>query len=517
MKRVALTIGNNNYENLPHLRSAIPDVMAVSDTLTGVGFEVTSITDANRRDMNRALAAFAQKLQAADAGLFWFAGHGVQFNNRNYLLPIDIEIGDATDLPEEAFDLDRVLGRLGGTQANPLLLFVDACRIDGSQYFQTYHRGIGLTTGFTTLSSPPNGFMVIFSAGAGQVALDRLGAHDENPHSLFTREVLPLFRTPGITISAAVRQAGRRVREKARSVGSEQAPAVYDQTDGDFCLQPVQPVHQTAPARAGEQLLTVHRIRGSDEPEFSKFLDLMRKAFPNPALRDPDEDLQRWLEDAPEYMAQQTPVDDLYVIAKHTGSGTATGLVFASHYPTLEFMFIHYLVHDEQLATEARLRGDLALADEIRENSARMLFENLQTTTQWRGGILTELTNDNSLSELALIQLFRLHGRRLFNSKPYKIDVEYVQPSLDPLSEDFVMQSLMFMPSAEDQKLIDENNGCLPKNRALDILSFIYRYVYGGNFKTTPKYDDKYRSHVADIMELLAGTLPERVPLRERW
>lgn len=239
-RRFALVIGNNNYRHIESLQTAINDSRAMARELQSLGFAVQAYENLDRRQMNDAIAAFIDRTSNGSVALFFYAGHGVQIQSHNYLLPIDINASRAEHAVQDGVDLGGVIDRLAAAKAKLSVFVIDACR--NNPYQRTGTRSIGSTRGLA-LTEAPNGFLVIFSAGANQQALDRLGAHDKNPNGLFVRELLPVLRQPGLRIDDAVKRVRQSVLQKARSVGHEQMPAIYDQVDGDFYLN-------TAPVEA---------------------------------------------------------------------------------------------------------------------------------------------------------------------------------------------------------------------------------------------------------------------------
>jgi len=230
-KRVALVIGNDSYQDVPRLEKAANDARAVGQQLKKVGFEVLSYSNLSRREMNQAIGQFVDKVAGGGVGVFFYAGHGVQAGGANYLLPIDIKVKSEQDLVDEAVDMQRVLERLADAKAKLSLLVIDACR--DNPFKKAYGRSIGATRGLA-IPQAPNGTLVVYSAGIGQQALDKLSDADNNPNGLFTREFLPLIATPGLRLDETVRKLRGTVIAKAKSVGHDQNPAIYDQTDGDF-------------------------------------------------------------------------------------------------------------------------------------------------------------------------------------------------------------------------------------------------------------------------------------------
>jgi len=229
-KRVALVIGNNAYQQVTPLAKAVNDAQTIGKELQELGFEVLLRTDVDRRGLLKARREFVDRLSGGDVAVLFYAGHGVQLQGTNYLLPVDIKADREQDVIDEAIDLASLLQQMADRRAKFSLAIIDACR---NNPFKGQGRGIGATRGLTSLSAP-NGLMVIYSAGANEEAMDALGDEDHNPNSLFTRELIKVVRQPGLRVDEAVKKARSEVKRMAASVGHQQNPAIYDQTDGDF-------------------------------------------------------------------------------------------------------------------------------------------------------------------------------------------------------------------------------------------------------------------------------------------
>lgn len=231
-RRVALVIGNNTYQNLPTLDKAVNDANAVASELKKVGFEVAAYTNVGQKRMNQAINEFVQRVSGGGVGVFFFAGHGVQIDNQNYLIPVDMDPPkDPVDVADQAVSVPRLQDKLTDAKAKYTLLVLDACR--NNPLPKKAGRSIGSTRGLAMANSP-SGQTVLFSAGANQEALDALDNKDRNPNGLFTREFLPMISKPGISATEAIRQTRSIVKQKAKTVGHDQDPAYYDQSDGDF-------------------------------------------------------------------------------------------------------------------------------------------------------------------------------------------------------------------------------------------------------------------------------------------
>lgn len=228
-RRLALVIGNDSYTTVTPLQNARADARAMAAQLGKLGYAVTLRTDLTERAMKDELRQFNSRIQGGDEVLFFFAGHGVQIGGTNYLLPADIRGDSAEQVRDDALPLQKVLDDIQDRKARFTLAIVDACR---DNPFKGSGRAIG-TRGMAP-TTPATGQMVLFSAGAGQQALDRLNPGDRDPNGLFTRVLLRQIEQPGVSVDRLMRAVRAEVVAKARAVGHEQVPALYDQSIGEF-------------------------------------------------------------------------------------------------------------------------------------------------------------------------------------------------------------------------------------------------------------------------------------------
>jgi uncharacterized caspase-like protein len=228
-RRLALVIGNDSYQAVPALLNARSDARAMASALQAAGFVVSLRLDLTERGMKEALRSFRMEIQGGDEVVVFFAGHGVQLGPANFLLPVDIRGDSEEQVRDEAIPLQRILDDLSDRKARFSLAIVDACR---DNPFKSSGRAIG-GRGLAPAAAA-SGQMVIFSAGAGQQALDRLGDKDKDPNGLFTRVFVKEMSKPGVPLDRVVRTVRNAVVQLAKTVGHEQVPALYDQTLGDF-------------------------------------------------------------------------------------------------------------------------------------------------------------------------------------------------------------------------------------------------------------------------------------------
>ncbi|MGE0611107.1 MAG: caspase domain-containing protein [Hyphomicrobiales bacterium] len=237
-KRVALVIGNDAYENVPKLLKARNDAKAMADALTRIGFDVVSAEDVGRRAMSRALVEFEQKIEAGDTALLFFAGHGFAIDGTNFLLPVDVPSagpGEEGLVRDAAFAANGLADRLRDKGAATAVLVLDACR--DNPFAVKGKRSLAGTRGLARMS-PSEGMFVLYSAGAGQAALDRLSDTDPHPNSVFTRTLLHELSDPSQSMVQIAKRTQSEVRKLAAKVGHDQTPAYYDQIIGDLFLVP---------------------------------------------------------------------------------------------------------------------------------------------------------------------------------------------------------------------------------------------------------------------------------------
>ncbi len=235
-KRIALVVGNDAYQSLPKLQKAVNDARAVGAALKDIGFEVETGENLTRREMNRRLADLEASIAPGDQVFFFYAGHGVAIASANLLLPVDMPApkqGEESLVVEESLSADSIIQRIQARGAAVAFVVLDACR--DNPFAAGGTRGIGATRGLARLDAP-SGVFVLFSAGIGQTALDRLSDGDPDPNSVFTRKLVPLLRSPGLSHVAIAKRVQGEVIDLAATVKHKQEPAYYDQVKGEIVL-----------------------------------------------------------------------------------------------------------------------------------------------------------------------------------------------------------------------------------------------------------------------------------------
>lgn len=221
-KRFALIIGNSAYETLP-LKNPVNDARAMAEALAECGFQVTILENANKRRMEESIRAFGAKLDAKSVGLFYFAGHGIQVNGTNYLVPLGVKIEKEADVEYETVDAGRVLSEFANARNALSIVILDACR---DNPFASATRSLTRGLAVVKLPKEANGTLVAYATSPGNVARDGTGKN-----GLYTEELLRNLRRPGMKIEDVFKLT--RIGVKERSNGS-QVPWENSSIDGDF-------------------------------------------------------------------------------------------------------------------------------------------------------------------------------------------------------------------------------------------------------------------------------------------
>lgn len=214
--RVALVIGNGAYQEATSLANPVNDAADVAARLRGLGFKVIEGRDLEKRALERRIGEFADALAGADAGLFYYAGHGVQVDGRNYILPVDARLDGAVKLQLESVPIDQVLGIME-QQTKTSLVFLDACR--NNPFARSGTKGSDRAARALSGLAPfdaARGSFIAFSTAPGAVALDGSGRN-----SPFAAALIAHIDRPGQSISdlmIAVR------RDVVAATGGQQRP-----------------------------------------------------------------------------------------------------------------------------------------------------------------------------------------------------------------------------------------------------------------------------------------------------
>lgn len=178
-KRFALVIGNANYEGIAQLKNPVNDANSISAELTNIGWDVTVITDANRREMLRAITGFRDKITNIENSsvMVYYAGHGMQIDGENYLLPVESIFETVDDVEADGIRLNYLTEILEKSTPDMTLIVLDACR--DNPFGKTGTRSSAKSRGLSVVQVAGGeiGSAVIFATSPGDVALDGTGTN----------------------------------------------------------------------------------------------------------------------------------------------------------------------------------------------------------------------------------------------------------------------------------------------------------------------------------------------------
>jgi hypothetical protein len=263
-RRVALVVGNSSYQD-PSLALTNPknDAGEIARVLRAIGFETFEVADVTKRGFEKALEQFAMAASQADSVLFYYAGHAMQFQGRNYLMPIDARLENEFSVRYQMISADDVRDALDRTNGVKIMI-LDACRNNPlaerlKSQMAGLRRNIGNVRGLTRIDAT-QGMVVAYATGADQVALDGSGRN-----SPFTAALVKRMEEPGIEIGMMFRKVAKDVFDQTQG---RQRPATYMDLTTTYYLNQ-------------SDRLAWDRIKDSTDPE--QFRDFIR-IFPSSPL-----------------------------------------------------------------------------------------------------------------------------------------------------------------------------------------------------------------------------------------
>jgi len=264
--RVALVVGNANYAKAVPLGNPVNDARGMADALKSAGFSVDLLLDAQRLQMTQAIEAFVGRLGRERAvGLFYFAGHGMQFSWRNYLLPVDASIGGMDAVTASAVDVNAVIEGIARA-ANPMnVIILDACRDNPfGRDFRVPQKGL------SQLDAPP-GTLLAYATAPGNVAIDGDGAN-----GLYTEALLREIPAPEARIEDVFKRVRLAVRRRSRGL---QIPWESTSLEEDFFFHPPAEIRalgeDEARARFEQELALYEKIEEAGEA--APLIDYLRR------------------------------------------------------------------------------------------------------------------------------------------------------------------------------------------------------------------------------------------------
>ena len=224
-QRVALVVGNSAYQNITRLDNPRNDATLMADTLLSLGF--TLIGGRARLDLDKAaldsdVQSFGRQIQGADVALFYYAGHGVQVNGANFLVPVGANPTREADVDFQMVDVNLVLRQMQGSGTRLNMVILDACR---NNPFGA--RGLRSADGGLAQMRAPEGTLISYATQPGSVAMD-----GSDGHSPYTRALAKTVQQAGLDLFQTFNQVGLAVK---RETGGSQQPWVSSSPiDGNF-------------------------------------------------------------------------------------------------------------------------------------------------------------------------------------------------------------------------------------------------------------------------------------------
>ena len=203
--RVALVIGNDSYLTEP-LKNAVNDARAMQKVLQDLGFKVVFKPNADIQTMRAAAVEFSKQMDGASAAVFFYAGHGIQYSNKNYLIPVDAKLLAEQEIAYFALEVNQILDSMEEAKVRHKFIILDACR-------NNPFRNLNLSTGLAKSTRVPPGTTISYAAAAGAVALD-----GDGENGLYTKHLIREIRNPGLTASGMFEKVGSSVAQESNSL-----------------------------------------------------------------------------------------------------------------------------------------------------------------------------------------------------------------------------------------------------------------------------------------------------------
>ena len=223
-QKFALVIGNGNYTHVSRLNNPINDANDMEAALLRLGFTVDKVLNGTQEQMVNGIIQLKRRLSASrnSYGFLFYAGHGVQSNNENFLIPVDADIPSESFLRNRSVSIQEMLDELNAAGNEFNVVILDACRDNPFSWRRSGSRGL------TVVGDQPADSILVFATAAGGAAAD-----GEGRNGLFTSFFLTHLETPGLEIMEVIRRTGADV---ARASNNQQRPAVYNHFFGTVYL-----------------------------------------------------------------------------------------------------------------------------------------------------------------------------------------------------------------------------------------------------------------------------------------
>ena len=256
--RTALVIGNANYDSAP-LKNPVNDARDIANSLRKLGFDVTLLQDAGQNKMRRAINNFGRTLRDGGVGLFYFSGHGIQVDGKNFLIPVGASIESEDDVEIDSVAANRVLAKMNTARNSLNIVIMDACRNNPfARSFRSASRGLASM-------DAPKGTFIAYATASDNVASDGTGGN-----SPYTSALVQQLKKPGLKLEDVFKKVSAEVQIKTNG---KQVPWVGSNFTGDFYFIPPTETSGDADLQyerqklAEEKLLAAQRQKLAEQKE----------------------------------------------------------------------------------------------------------------------------------------------------------------------------------------------------------------------------------------------------------
>ena len=225
-QKYALVIGAQNYTSLPPLRNSLTDARDLTSALMSKGFKVESLLDPRtKKEIKDAIIRYEQAMHdvVGGVGIIFYAGHGMQFEGNNYIIPTTAKLELSSDLEDQCLKMNAIMAVLNATNKSLNILFLDACRT-----IPSFNRDS--EQGWTKVNAP-RGSIIVFATEVGKVASD-----GDGKNGLFTSKLLNRINESGLNIAEVLKRVKQDVFAESNQ---KQLPTLEDNSiGGDFFFTP---------------------------------------------------------------------------------------------------------------------------------------------------------------------------------------------------------------------------------------------------------------------------------------
>jgi len=226
MKKTALIIGNSKYENVSQLKNPTNDSFDIKTALEGIGFDVVYDENLSLKKFNKTVKSFSDSAVDSDILFFYYAGHGLQYNGENFLVPVDANIEDSEEISSESINLSTIENRFSNTNSKANIFILDSCRDNPfskniKQYAHSRNITPQINRGLANTTISISESLIAFATSPNEVALD----NPNGRNGLFTKSLLKHINKENLTIQEILDLTGKDIVDES---GDKQRPWIHN-------------------------------------------------------------------------------------------------------------------------------------------------------------------------------------------------------------------------------------------------------------------------------------------------